>query len=70
MGLFKKKEPETVEIKGKQLKCSHCGNQYFWQRHAQLNTAVATFFNFDWANESATCCVCSECTQITWFLGE
>jgi hypothetical protein len=70
MGLFKKKEPVTIEVKGRQLICSHCGNQYFWQRQAQLNTSVASFFNLDWANKSAACCVCSECTQIIWFLGE
>jgi hypothetical protein len=35
-----------------------------------LNTAIATFFNFDWANKSATCFVCSNCTHISWLLGK
>ncbi len=70
MGLFKKTEPQRVEIKGHQLKCPICGAELFYQREAQLNTAVASFFNFDWANRSATCLVCANCTHISWFLGE
>ncbi|NOZ46907.1 MAG: hypothetical protein GXO79_09005 [Chlorobi bacterium] len=68
MGI-KNKEPQTVEVKGNPLKCPICGNAYFWTKKAQLNTAVATFFNLDWANKSATCFICSECTYIQWFLG-
>ena len=34
----------------------------------QLNTAVATFFNFDWANKTASCFVCDGCGYIHWFL--
>ncbi|MCY1635255.1 hypothetical protein [Marinifilum sp. D737] len=70
MGLFKKSEPQRVEIKGHQLSCPVCGEKLFYQREAQLNTAVASFFNFDWANRSATCFVCANCTHISWFLGE
>jgi hypothetical protein len=66
----KKTEPQTVEIKGHELRCPVCNNNRFWIRQAQLNTATATFFNFDWANRSADCYVCSECTHISWFLGE
>jgi len=70
MGIFKEDEPESVVIKGYELICPICKNKLFWTRSAQLNTAVATFFNFDWANKSATCFVCSECTHISWFLGD
>ncbi len=68
MGL-KDKEPQTVEIKGNVLKCHVCGNGYFWNRKAQLNTAAMSFLNLDWANKSAICFICSECTYIHWFLG-
>lgn len=47
MGLFEKKEPERVEVKGKILQCPICDGDLFWQREAQLNTALATFFNVD-----------------------
>ena len=67
--LFKKNEPELVEVKGNQLSCPICSNKYFWSRNAQLNTSVASFFGIDWANRSATCFVCSDCTYIFWFLG-
>lgn len=68
MGLFKKAEPQTIEVMGEELKCPICRNNLFWTRSAQLNTSVATFFNLDWANKSATCFVCSNCTHISWFL--
>jgi len=68
MGSSKKKEPRTVQVKGNELRCPVCNNNLFWTRKAQLNSAVATFFNLDWANRSATCFVCSDCTHISWFL--
>ena len=63
------KEPQTVSVKGHELICPICSNNYFFSSRAQLNTAVATFFNLDWANRSATYFVCTECTHISWFLG-
>lgn len=72
MGLFKKesKRPENIFIKGNQLKCRICNNTNFYKRRAQLNTAVLSFFDLDWANKSATCYVCSNCANIEWFLQE
>ena len=69
MKLFKKSEPQPIEVKGHQLKCPICENMTFWMRRAQLNTSIATFFGLDWTNRSATCFVCSDCTHILWFLG-
>jgi len=68
MSANKKAEYQTVDIKGHELRCPICNNNRFSSRRAQLNTAVASFFDFDWANRSATCYVCSECTHISWFL--
>ena len=48
MNLFKKKEPQLVEVKGNQLSCPVCANTYFWSTNAQLNTSLASFFEFDW----------------------
>lgn len=70
MSLFKKAEPKNVEILGESLICPICKNDTFYNREAQLNTSMATLFNLDWANKSATCFVCSKCTHISWFLGE
>ncbi len=64
------KVPQSISIKNHDLVCPICQNNQFWTRQAQLNTAAATFFNLDWANKSATCFVCSECTHISWFLGQ
>lgn len=69
MGLFKKKEPVVVEVKGNKLVCPVCSCDLFWNRDAQLNTTLASFFGLDWANRSAKCFVCADCTYIFWFLG-
>jgi hypothetical protein len=68
MGIFGKSEPERVQVAGLDLHCEICKHDRFWHREAQLNTAVATFFNFDWANATATCFVCAGCGYIHWFL--
>ena len=68
MALFDKKRPEPVSIAGHDVTCEVCGGTQFWHRTAQLNTAVATFFNVDWANPSADCYVCDGCGHIYWFL--
>ncbi len=70
MKLFKGREPQTVEVKGHPLVCPICSNTTFWMKRAQLNTFLATFFNLDWTNRSATYFVCSNCTHITWFRGK
>jgi predicted nucleic-acid-binding Zn-ribbon protein len=68
MGIFREKEPQAIQVGENAFKCPVCGNHLFWTRRAQLNTPVATFFDLDWANKSATCYVCSRCTHISWFL--
>jgi hypothetical protein len=68
MGLFGQGAPEPVRIGELDLRCEICKHDQFWTRSAQLNTAVATFFNFDWANPTATCYVCDGCGYIHWFL--
>jgi predicted nucleic-acid-binding Zn-ribbon protein len=70
MGLFSKPEPEERFIKDKPLHCLICSNNRFYAREAMLNTAAATFWEFDWANKSGACLVCSECGYIHWFLLE
>ena len=69
MGLFNDdKTPQSVQVAGLELRCRICQHGEFWQREAQMNTAVATFFNFDWANRTATCYVCERCGYVHWFL--
>jgi hypothetical protein len=70
MANLKSNPPEMVTIKGHELVCPVCSNKTFWQGRAQLNTAVASLFNLDWTNHSATYFVCSSCTHISWFYGE
>ena len=70
LGLFGKSAPEAVQVAGIDLRCEICKHDRFWTRQAQLNTAAASFFNFDWVNPSAVCYVCDRCGYIHWFLPE
>ena len=65
---FFKTDPIGVEVQGRELKCLVCGHDAFWKREAQLNTAAASFLNFDWTNPSGVCYVCAKCGYIHWFL--
>jgi hypothetical protein len=68
MGLFAKPEPEPYSVAGRELLCVVCDHNLFRVRSAQLNTPLATFFGWDWANESAFCVVCARCGFVHWFL--
>ena len=68
MGLFDRDdENQPVWINGNALVCPVCGNDHFWSRETQLNTAGMTFLGLDWANVSAKNYVCSECGYMFWF---
>jgi predicted nucleic-acid-binding Zn-ribbon protein len=64
---FSKRKPDTVIVKDKKLVCPVCENDQFIETRAQLNTAVASLFDVDFANKEARCFVCSDCTYIFWF---
>lgn len=68
MSIFAEEETKSYEVAGQILRCQVCGHDEFARREALLNTAAATFFNFDWANRSALCFVCDRCGYVHWFL--
>lgn len=68
MGIFSEEEPETATVLGKPFECIVCHHDRFREREALLNTALATLFKMDWANESAMCMVCANCGYVHWFL--
>ncbi|MEH7373765.1 MULTISPECIES: zinc ribbon domain-containing protein [Bacillaceae] len=55
------------QANGIQVTCVHCQHDRFESSHAQLNTALATFLNFDFANRSAITLTCHRCGYIHWF---
>lgn len=61
------REPERVSINGCNLECPICRYDRFWTGRAQLNTALATFFNFDWANKEVDTQTCARCGHVLWF---
>ena len=66
---FSKRKPDTVMVKDRKLICPVCDKDLFIETRAQLNTAVASLFDVDFANKEARCFVCSNCTYIFWFRG-
>ncbi len=67
MGLFKQEAAEKT-VAGIAIRCEICHHTRFFEREAQLNTAVMSFFDLDWLNKSARCLVCERCGYIHWFL--
>ena len=57
-----------VQVGDAKLACGVCGCQQFHERNSLLNTRVATFFKFDWANKEATNYICVQCGYIFWFM--
>lgn len=49
---------------GKQVICTVCDGDTFGRGKGQLNTAVATFLDFDWANQTASTLVCVDCGHV------
>jgi hypothetical protein len=67
MDTNEKLEPQSVVVKGYELKCPVCNNQQFCNKRILLNTTVMTLINLDWANRNANCYICSNCNHIMWF---
>ncbi|HUP03643.1 MAG TPA: hypothetical protein VMU19_06620 [Bryobacteraceae bacterium] len=57
-----------VIVAGKPLTCTVCGGTSFHERNSLLNTRMATFFRFDWANKEAENFICANCGYIFWFM--
>ncbi len=55
---------------GHWLVCPVCGGKNFWEREAQLNTRLMTFFDLEWINPKGTCYICGNCRYIFWFYGK
>mgnify|MGYP001163297776 FL=1 len=63
-------EAAPRSIRGMQLQCPVCRHTQFYAREYLLNTRLATFFNVDWANRSASAFICERCAHILWFKGD
>jgi hypothetical protein len=55
-------------INGKEISCSLCGERHFRHKAVLMNSSIATFLGFDWANRQASALACSECGHILWFM--
>ncbi|HHT63707.1 MAG TPA: hypothetical protein GXZ75_08515 [Clostridia bacterium] len=45
----------------------YCKNEYFHRGSALLNSRGATFFGFEWLDESAKTLMCAQWDFIHWF---
>lgn len=65
--MSQKQQPIQYTSHGVDVNCPICKNDTFTSGRAQLNTALATFFKFDWANKEVQTLTCSKCKYILWF---
>ena len=63
-------DAKTITIKGKQLKCSFCGNTNFYEFNVKLNTLATSFFAGFWSllAKRAKAYICSNCGKKEEFL--
>ncbi|WNF38350.1 zinc ribbon domain-containing protein [Bacillaceae bacterium IKA-2] len=52
---------------GISITCMHCQYDKFEHGHAQLNTALLSFLNLDFANRTANTLTCHRCGFVHWF---
>ncbi|MBY0488588.1 MAG: hypothetical protein K2R93_01990 [Gemmatimonadaceae bacterium] len=57
-----------VYIGSVRLACAVCKHTRFRHRKAQLQTALASFFNVEWTAPSADCYICTQCGFVHWFM--
>ncbi len=58
----------TIQLLDEPFRCQICNHDKFDRGKAQLNTALASFLNFDWTNKSADYVACRNCGYLHWFL--
>ena len=61
-------EIARYELKGKMVRCHHCGNDRFAEGKALLNTPGLTFLGLEWANQQAVTLLCADCGHVEWFV--
>ena len=64
------KHAAPTQVAGNDLRCEICQHDRCFERRGQLNTAVASFFHFDWVYPTARCLICASCGYIHWFVPE
>ncbi|RXT07131.1 zinc ribbon domain-containing protein [Ammoniphilus sp. CFH 90114] len=57
----------SYQANGISITCVHCQYDKFEHGQAQLNTALLSFFNLDFANRSANILTCHQCGYVHWF---
>ncbi|KGE17675.1 hypothetical protein [Paenibacillus wynnii] len=70
--IFAKKVKESIgagyyQAYGINVTCTHCHYDKFEHGYAQLNTALLSFLNLDFANRSANILTCHRCGYVLWF---
>lgn len=65
--LKESKGPGQYKVNGINITCVHCQYNKFEHGYAQLNTALLSFLNLDFANRSANILTCDRCGYVHWF---
>lgn len=64
-----KRHARRASVLGRPLGCVVCQGDAFYSREIKLQTTGMTFFDLDWANESAEGVVCLACGYVHTFAG-
>lgn len=62
------KECGPVEVQGRQLRCTVCGNNTFWEHQIQLATPLLNFMDLEEWNRVTQCAVCERCGYVHMFI--
>ncbi len=64
------KAPARYAVNGLPVTCNHCSSDLFEHGEAQLNTALLSFLDLDFANRSANILICTQCGYVHWFYNQ
>lgn len=62
------KEPTTVYIKSKSLRCPVCDGDHFTTHKTVMASRGLAFLDWEWAGKQATNHVCVRCGYVYWFV--
>lgn len=59
--------PGRFTAAGLPVACTHCKNDVFSAREAQLHSTGATFLNLEWLGPTVSVLICMRCGLAQWF---
>lgn len=58
--------PFSYSLKGKGIRCPHCGNGLFHKAKGRTSSEFMTMVDLDFLEPEMTLLICSECGVVSW----